>query len=74
MVVFLDLDDEAVEPPDQHREWLHVQRGSAGILRSLNINKEVEEVERENPNKEKACTKALGCYPYVLRRPHFTDQ
>ena len=73
MVVFLDLDDEAVEPPDQHRDWLRVRRGNAGVLRGLNINEEAGGVERENPNKEKACTKALGCYPYVLRWPHFTD-
>jgi hypothetical protein len=73
MVVFLDLDDDAVEPPDQHRDWLHVQMGNTGVLRRLNLNQEREEVERENPNREMACTKALGCYPYVLRWPYFTD-
>ena len=67
MVVFLDLDDEAVEPPDQHRDWLHLQRDNAGVLRVLQVNEKGkgDEVERENPNREKACTRALGCYPYV---------
>jgi hypothetical protein len=75
MVVFLDLDDEAVEPPDQHRHWLHIPRGNASVLRGLQgIEKgDGEEVERENPNREKAITKALGCYPYVLRWTRFTD-
>lgn len=72
MVVFLDLDDEAVEPPDQHRDWLRLQRGNAGVLRVLQVNGQ-EEIERENPNREKGVTKALGCYPYVLRWPHFTE-
>jgi hypothetical protein len=66
MVVFLDLEDEAVEPPDQQRDyWLRVQRGKAGILRGLQLNEKAAEEERENPNREKAITKALGCYPYV---------
>ena len=66
MVVFLDLEDEAVEPPDQQRDyWLRVQRGDDGVLRGLQLNKKGAEVERENPNREKAITKALGCYPYV---------
>jgi hypothetical protein len=75
MVVFLDLDDEAVEPPDQHRDWLHLQRDNAGVLRVLQVNEKGkgDEVERENPNREKACTRALGCYPYVLRGAHFTN-
>ena len=63
MVVFLDLDDEAVEPPDQH--WLHLQNGNAGVLRGLQVHEKGkgDEIERENPNREKACTRALGCYP-----------
>ncbi len=76
--MFLDLEDEAVEPPDQQRDnWLRMQRGHAGILRGLNLNEKGPEMERENPNREKAMTKALGCYPYVLldcvlRDPDFT--
>jgi len=59
MVVFLDLEDEAVEPPDQHRGyWLRVQRG-------LQLHENGSEGERENPNREKAITKALGCYPII---------
>ena len=71
MVVFLDLDDEAVEPPDQHRDWLHLPRGNGGVLRGLHGNEKGngEEVERDNPNREKGITKALGCYPYVEIAP-----
>ena len=69
MVVFLDLDDEAVEPPDHSRpeDWLRLQRGNPGVLRGLHLNEGfgVEGEERENPNREKGITKALGCYPYV---------
>ena len=78
MVVFLDLEDEAVEPPDQQREyWLRIQRVDPGVLKGLNINEKGPEMERENPNREKAITRALGCYPYVsldsfLRHPDFT--
>lgn len=64
--MFLDLEDEAVEPPDQQREiWLRVQRGNAGVLRGLDRNEVKAEMERDNPNKEKAITRAVGCYPYV---------
>ncbi len=64
--MFLDLDDEAVEPPDQQRDiWLRMQRGNVGVLRGLNRNDNGAEIERDNPNREKAITKALGCYPYV---------
>jgi len=70
MVVFLDLEDEASEPPEQGRGlWLHHQHhhGNAGVLRSLGaVAGKGAEMERENPNKEKGLTKALGCWPYVL--------
>lgn len=65
MVVFLDLEDEA-EPPEH---WL---LNNAGVLRTLDLGDPREKVdvdeERDNPNKQKAVTKALGCYPYVLPR------
>jgi hypothetical protein len=69
MVVFLDLEDDA-EPPEQMRTGEHwsMQHGTAGVLRSLSMRRERgvgEADERENPNKEKAITRALGCYPYV---------
>jgi hypothetical protein len=77
MVVFLDLEDD-VEPPEQMRVREHwsMQHGTvnAGVLRSLSIRGErgVDPAahERENPNKEKAITKALGCYPYVYPNVH----
>lgn len=73
MVVFLDLEDEA-EPPEQGAHWLqHHERGYAGVMRRLDINavetEGWEDVERENPNKKKPITEALGCYPYVLLHP-----
>ncbi len=64
--MFLDLEDEAVEPPDQQREiWLRVQMGNNGVLRGSHVMEKGVEVERENPNREKSMTRALGCYPYV---------
>jgi hypothetical protein len=70
MVVFLDLEDDA-EPPEQMRAREHwsMQHGTAGVLRRLSIRGErgvdAPAHERENPNKEKAITKALGCYPII---------
>lgn len=72
MVVFLDLEDEA-EPPEQCH-WLaqhqHHDRAYAGVMRRLDINAAEGEgsglqLERENPNRTKPITEALGCYPYV---------
>ncbi len=70
MVVFLDLEDDT-EPPEQGAHWLQRhERGYAGVLRRLDLNAGGSEgrevVERENPNKKKPITEALGCYPYVL--------
>lgn len=70
MVVFLDLEDD-VEPPGQGAHWLqHHEGGYAGVMRRLDINAVESEgrevVERENPNKKKRITEALGCYPYVV--------
>ena len=75
MVVFLDLEDDA-EPPEQMRAREHwsMQHGTVGVLRSLSIRGErgVDVTnERENPNKEKAITKALGCYPYAYPNSTF---
>jgi hypothetical protein len=73
MVVFVDLDDTE-EPPERPPHWLqHQHLGVTGdiALRSFggdgrttkdSIN---DGPERENPNREKAVTKALGCYPYT---------
>ena len=69
MIVFLDLEDEA-EPPElrANSQWLNTHHhGNAGVSRLMGNNgvRDVDALERVNPNKEKAITKALGCYPYV---------
>lgn len=70
MVVFLDLEDEA-EPPEQLQgHWRHHDRAYAGAMRRLDITsrdtdgRDELHMERENPNKKKAVTEALACYPY----------
>lgn len=67
MVVFLDLEDD-VEPPERFagEHWLMQSAGMIRNLPSRGINDGNGDGEgRENPNREKAVTKALGCYPYV---------
>ncbi|KAK2624989.1 hypothetical protein QTJ16_005358 [Diplocarpon rosae] len=66
MVVFLDLDDEAEPPGEGH--W-H-EREYSCVMRHLDINatesKVQGDLERENPNKKKPVTEALGCYPVII--------
>ncbi|CAL3967664.1 unnamed protein product [Diplocarpon coronariae] len=66
MAVFLDLDDEAEPPEEGH--W-HERRYPCA-MRRLDINATESnaqgERERENPNKKKPVTEALGCYPVII--------
>lgn len=76
MVVFMDLEDDA-EPPEQGGHWLPYRGiGDAGNLRYIGLNGRVANgvEERENPNKEKPITEALGCYPYLLLPQLYTSQ
>ena len=72
MVVFLDLEEDADhEPPELGGEhWLLQGNGKMAALRSNGdgnaAGKKEEGKERENVNREKAVTAALGCYPYVF--------
>jgi hypothetical protein len=64
MVVFLDLEDDA-EPPERFigEHWLIQNNDMARTLPLRAWNETVGNERRENPNREMAVTKALGCYP-----------
>ena len=60
MVVFVELEDEGVEPPELHS--LRDRRWSAREELGVRVGGLKLEERRENPNRN-CMTEALGCYP-----------